>query len=56
MKHHRPREIKDNGQIMKIKEASLQKPRKTTRYDSTIDERERTYDVSKADPRLTEYR
>jgi len=56
MKHSKPKEIKNNGQIVKIKASNLQKPKKTTRYDSTVDERERTYDVSKAEPRLTEYR
>ncbi len=48
--------IKDNSQIIKLKAINLQKPAKTSRYDSTLEERERTQDVSKAEPRLTEYR
>lgn len=45
-----------NGQITKIKGNDLEKPAKSTRYDSTIDERLRNYESRKAEPRLTEYR
>ncbi len=45
-----------NGQITKIKAKDLEKPSKTTKYDSTIDERMRNYESRKPEPRLTEYR
>lgn len=45
-----------NDQITKIKAKNLEKPAKTTKYDSTIDERERSYESRKPEPRLTEYR
>jgi len=48
--------VKTNQQIDKITERSLQKPAKLKRFDSTIDERERTYQTSKPEPRFTEYR
>lgn len=45
-----------NDQIVEINARSLEKPAKKTKYDSTIDDRQRTYEGRKAEPRLTEYR
>lgn len=45
-----------NGQIVKIKSSSLEKPAKTDKFDSTFDERERTYESRKPEPRFNEYR
>jgi len=48
--------IKSNRQIDKITKQDLEKPAKTSRYDSTIEERERDYEARKPEPRFTEYR
>jgi len=49
--------VKDNSQIAKIKARDLERPaKKSSRYDSTIDERARTHMDRKPEPRLTEYR
>lgn len=48
--------IKNNQQIVKINAKDLQKPAKTEKYDSTIDERERNYETRKPEPRFSEYR
>ena len=48
--------LKDNGQTVKIKAKDLEKPAKTEKYDSTLDERDRTYSTRKAEPRFSEYR
>jgi hypothetical protein len=45
-----------NGQIINIKAQNLERPSKKEKYDSTIEERERTYEVTKPDSRLNEYR
>ncbi len=51
-----PKLIKSNKQIDKITAQDLQKPAKTERYDSTIDERDRTCMARKPEPRFGEYR
>jgi hypothetical protein len=48
--------VKNNSQTVKIKAKDLERPARTEKYDSTIDERDRTYSTSKAEPRFTEYR
>lgn len=48
--------VKMNQQIDKITKRNLEKPAKLTKYDSTIDDRERGYESHKAEPRFTEYR
>lgn len=48
--------VKGNSQTVKIKPKDLEKPSKTEKYDSTLDERDRTYSTRKAEPRFTEYR
>jgi len=48
--------VKSNQQIDKINSKNLEKPARLTKYDSTIDERERTHMTRKPEPRLTEYR
>lgn len=48
--------VKKNKQIDKIYKHNLEKPAKLTKYDSTIDERERGYEARKSEPRFTEYR
>jgi len=48
--------IKNNGQTVVIKAHNLEKLSKREKYDSTLDERDRTYSTHKAEPRLTEYR
>lgn len=46
-----------NTQITKITGKDLERlPRESDRFDSTIDERERTYQTRKPEPRFTEYR
>ena len=45
-----------NSQTVNIKAHDLERPSKSKRFDSTIDERERTYDTHKAEPRFSEYR
>ncbi len=45
-----------NAQITKITAKNLERPSKTAKYDSTIDERQRAYESRKPEPRLTEYR
>ena len=45
-----------NDQITKITGKDLEKPYKTTQYDTTVDERLKTYESRKPEPRLTEYR
>lgn len=45
-----------NGQIINIKPQSLERPSKKEKYDSTIEERERTYETRKPEPRFSEYR
>jgi hypothetical protein len=45
-----------NDQITKIKAKNLERLSKSDKFDSTLDERERTYQPSKAEPRFTEYR
>lgn len=48
--------IKDNGQTVNIKAKDLERPAKTSRFDSTLDERERNYEARKPEPRFHEYR
>lgn len=45
-----------NGQIIDIKAKNLERPSKKEKYDSTLEERERTYEVRKPEPRFSEYR
>lgn len=45
-----------NGQITKIKAKDLERPAPTEQFDSTLDERDRTYQPRKAEPRFGEYR
>lgn len=46
-----------NDQILEIKPENLERlTDKSDRYDSTIDERDRTYQTRKPEPRFTEYR
>lgn len=45
-----------NDQITKIEAKNLERPAKSSKYDTTIDERLKTYESRKAEPRLTEYR
>jgi hypothetical protein len=45
-----------NKQDVKIKSKDLEKPVKTEKYDSTIEERSRGYEGRKAEPRFSEYR
>lgn len=49
-------QIIKNGQITKITAKNLERLSKSTKYDSTLDERERNYESRKPEPRLTEYR
>ena len=51
-----PRLIKSNQQIDKITAKDLQKPAKTEKYDSTIDERDRSAMTRKPEPRFGEFR
>lgn len=47
----------ENAQIDKISSRNLERiTRSSDKFDSTIDERERTYQTRKPEPRLTEYR
>jgi hypothetical protein len=48
--------VKSNRQIDKISKRNIEKPAKLTKYDSTIEERERGYQGRKPEPRLKEYR
>ncbi len=48
--------IRSNQQIDKITAENLQKPAKNEKYDSTIDERDRSSMARKPEPRLGEYR
>ena len=48
--------IKNNSQTVNINEHDLEKPSKREKYDSTLDERDRTYSTQKAEPRYNEYR
>ncbi len=48
--------IISNSQIDKISAKDLQKPAKSSRYDSTLDERLRNYETRKPEPRFSEYR
>jgi hypothetical protein len=46
-----------NGQILNIKPKNLERyARPEDKFDSTLEERERTYQTRKPTPRLTEYR
>jgi hypothetical protein len=45
-----------NKQILKLEARDLERPAKSKKYDSTLDERERTYSERSREPRLTEYR
>lgn len=45
-----------NQQIDNITSEDLEKPARTVKYDSTLDERERTYQTRKPEPRFSEYR
>ena len=48
---------KRNVQTIKIKAKDLDRPYvHSDRFDSTLDERSRTYDLHKPEPRFTEYR
>ena len=51
-----PKLIKSNKQIDKITAKNLQKPSKTEKFDSTIDERDRSSMSRKPEPRQGEYR
>lgn len=51
-----PKLIKSNQQIDRITAKNLQKPAKNEKYDSTIDERDRSSMTRKPDPRIGEYR
>lgn len=48
--------IKSNSQAVEIKSKDLEKPSRSKRFDSTLDERERTYSNQKSEPRFSEYR
>jgi hypothetical protein len=48
--------IKNNSQTVMIKPHNLERLSKRDKYDSTLDERERTYSTHKPEPRFTEYR
>ncbi len=48
--------IRDNKQIIHIKAKNLQKPARSEKFDSTLDERERNYSASSPQPRFKEYR
>jgi hypothetical protein len=49
--------IKNNGQILEIKGRNLERyPKPSDKFDSTLEERERTYELHKPEPRFTEYR
>ena len=50
------RQDKRNKQILKITAKDLQKPARSEKFDSTLDERERNYSTASRDKRLTEYR
>ena len=53
----KPTNVKNNSQTVQITAANLERPSKRgKRFDSTLDERERTYQNSKAEPRFGEYR
>lgn len=46
-----------NKQVDKINAKDLEKPKTSSnKYDSTVEERERTYETRKPEPRFTEYR
>ena len=45
-----------NDQIVKINAKNLERPAKTTKYDSTIEERDRNHMTRKPEPRFSEYR
>lgn len=46
-----------NKQIDRISAKDLERPKiSSDKFDSTLDERERTYQTRKPEPRLTEYR
>jgi len=46
----------NNSQTVIIKPHNLEKLSKREKYDSTLDERDRTYSTQKAEPRFNEYR
>jgi len=48
--------VKTNQQIDKITKRNLERPAHLTKYDSTIDERDRGYQARKPEPRFSEYR
>lgn len=56
MSKRKPRIVKSNSQILDIKSSDLEKLPHRQRFDSTLEERERTYQDSKPEPRLKEYR
>lgn len=45
-----------NAQITKVKARDFEKPAHSDKFDSTLDERERTYQARKPEPRFSEYR
>lgn len=45
-----------NGQIINIQAKNLERPSKKEKYDSTVEERDRTYETRKPEPRFNEYR
>ena len=48
--------IKNNQQTVNIKAKDLERPARSERFDSTIDDRDRGYPGRKAEPRYGEYR
>lgn len=53
----RPTDVRNNSQTVKITGANLERATKRgKRFDSTLDERSRNYQNSKAEPRFNEYR
>ncbi len=53
----KPTNVKNNSQTVKIQSANLERATKRgERFDSTLDERERTYQARKPEPRFSEYR
>lgn len=53
----KPTDVRNNSQTVNIKPQNLERiGRRGERFDSTLDERLRTYQCSKAEPRFNEYR
>lgn len=52
---HKMENVRDT-QISKIKPKNLERRSKSDKFDSTLDERQRTYETHKPQPRFSEYR